>query len=580
MGWKTALRLLRAAWLCLALAWGAGSAMAANDSLAFPPQVVALGAGAQLPLNGHSLYWIDEGAALRVEQVAARAADLPWRVRSRDAQAGTHGSALWILFEATVPPGQRWYLEAAASVNERLELFYQDAGGAWVRQQAGTGLAVTQWSLAGRLPTFRLAPGGPQPVRYLLRVEDQRSDFMAPLILLREDALQDHREREQFVFGAYFGLLALVAIAALINGTVFRDGAFLALALYIALLGSGQLARIGLAAQHLWPDRPDWNERVLALWPGAAVAAALWMIKILTNPARLSRGLDLGVWALIVAVLGATAVNVAVNTRASLTLVLALTGLALVAVFSMVLWGWLAGRERHLGLVALAMMPVAVLAAFPLLRALGLTPTNLVSRFGLFFGTVLELPLLYYALNARLATRRETELRAAALSRTDPLTGLPHRRALVERLDASLAHARAQRQACALLGVRISNLDAIAGELGQDAVDKALLVAASHLRRASVGFDMAARVGEREFAVFLEAPVTREVVASRAQQVVASGLQPVEALPGTALKFHVTVGMLPRPQRDGAGSLDWVLGSLDQITPDARKMIRTLDSQC
>jgi diguanylate cyclase (GGDEF)-like protein len=188
------------------------------------------------------------------------------------------------------------------------------------------------------------------------------------------------------------------------------------------------------------------------------------------------------------------------------------------------------------------------------------------------------MPILYYALHVRLMARRESQLRASALSRTDALTGLPHRQGLLERLDSSLAHARGQKQNCALLGVRISNLEAITDEFGRDAAEKALVVAASHLRRISVDFDMAARVGDREFAVLLEAPVTPALVTSRAQQVVASGLRQIDALPAAlTLKFHVTVAILPQPQLDGAGSLQWALDGLDQIGPDARKLIKPLN---
>jgi len=126
--------------------------------------------------------------------------------------------------------------------------------------------------------------------------------------------------------------------------------------------------------------------------------------------------------------------------------------------------------------------------------------------------------------------------------------------------------------------VRISNLDAISEEFGREAADKALVVAASRLRRVIVSFDMAARVGERDFAVLLEAPVTPQTVTSRAQQVVASGLRQTEALPAAlTLKFHVTAAMLPMPELDGEGTLRWVLEGLDQIAQDARKLIRPMN---
>lgn len=562
---------------CASFGGAAQPSTEAPDASATTPTIQLAGQGV-VPLNGRAVYWMDTGKVQNVEQLAARGDAVPWRAKRRDHQSRLEGGALWIQFEAVAPAGEHWYLELGASLYDKVQLLHQDRKGAWVVQEGGTSVSVSDWSVPGRLPTFALAVDDPRPVRYWLRVEDERADFSAPLTLFREDALQVSRESEQFLFGAYFGLAGLVFLASLANGLAFRDKAFLAFALYILLLASAQLGRAGVGAQHLWPDWQAWNSIVLALWPGISTATGLWFVKVLTDPARLSRALDLAVWALIAALLAAVALDLAIGTRGSMILVLSATSLSLVALISMLVWGALDGHDRHLRLVALAFLPAVFMAMFPLARGFGLVPTSMLTRFGLFFGVAAQLPILYYALSMRLMSRREGELRASALSRTDALTGLPHRQALIERLDTSLAHARGQKQHFALLGVRISNLEAIAEEFGRDASEKALVVAASHLRRIIVDFDMAARVGEREFAVLLEAPVTPEIATSRAQQVVASGLRQVDALPAAlTMKFHVAVALLPDPHLDGAGSLAWVLEGLDQLTPEARKLIRPLN---
>lgn len=552
---------------------------APGDAAAAPARV-ALSEQGQVRLNGKAVFWMDAAGAHQVEQVEATASSLPWQVRQREHTNRLDGGVLWIQFEAAAPRGQHWYLEVGATVYDRVQLFYRDDAGAWVMQEAGTESPVAGWSIPGRLPTFALAVDDPRPVRYWLRVEDKRADFSAPLTLFREDALQQSREQEQFLFGAFFGLASLVALAALSNGLMFRDKALLAFTLYAVLLCAGQLGRAGVGSQYLWPQWPIWNTTMMSLWPGAAAAAALWFVKVVTNPARVSRALDLAVWALIAALLAAVALDLAIASRQSMTLVLVLTGLSLVALLGMVAWGALDKQDPYLRWVAVGFAPVLLLALFPLARALGLSPTSGLSRFGLFFGAALQLPILYYALNLRLMARREGELRARALSRSDALTGLPHRQALIERLDTSLAHARGQKQNCALLGVRISNLEAIAEEFGREAAEKALVMAASHLRRCIVGFDMAARVGERDFAVLLEAPVTPQVATSRAQQVVASGLRQMPALPAAlTLKFHVSVALLPDPHMDGEATVNWVVEGLNAITPDTRKAIRALNPQ-
>jgi diguanylate cyclase (GGDEF)-like protein len=308
------------------------------------------------------------------------------------------------------------------------------------------------------------------------------------------------------------------------------------------------------------------------------VAAALWFVRIVVEPARLSRTLDVGVMGLVAAVLLAVAVAAVLGTRMSMVLVLVLTGFSLAAVAGTLAWGWVDGRDRNIRLVALAFLPVVLLALFPLARSFNLVPISIMTRNAIFFGTVLQMPILYYALQVRSVRRRESELRAAALSTTDPLTGLPHRPAFVERLNTTLTRARNHKHVFALFGVRAANLDAIAEEFGRDVAEKALVVAASHLRRVTTDTDMVARVGEQDFAMLLEGPLDNTIAVSRAQQVVASGLRQVDALPAAAtLKFFVTVALLPHNSLDGLATLQWVQEALNQMTPDAKKLIRPLN---
>lgn len=577
---RSALGVLCAILLWCASCWGATNAAtpAGEDAPAKPPTLILGGSTPWAALNGNSTYWFDASGVATIGQVESQAASEPWHLRRREPHDRVLGGAYWFQFEATAPAAEHWYLELGAAFYDDVKVYYRDRNGRWVVQEAGTQHAVADWAVPGRLPTFALAIDDPRPVRYWVRVQDDRADLSAPATLLREEALQASREREQFLFGAYFGLAALVTLAAFGNGLLYRDRGFLAFGLYTLLLASGQLGRSGVLAQHLWPESPVWNGIALALWPGAATAAALWFVKVVIEPVRLSRALDLGVWALIAAVLASVAVDMVVGTRVSIVLVLTLTGLSLLAIACMLVWGWVDGHDESLQLVAIGFIPFLVMAIFPLSRGLQLVPSSTLTRYGLYFAAVAELPILFYALHRRLMTRREAMLRAQALSRTDPLTGLPHRRGLVERLESSLAHARGQKQNCALLGVRISNLEAIAQEFGKEAADKALVVAASHLRRTSVDFDMAARVGEREYAVLMEAPITPQAVSSRAQQVVASGLRQVDQLPAAlTLKFHVTAAVLPVPQLDGEATLAWVMSSLDQMNQDAKKLIKPLN---
>jgi diguanylate cyclase (GGDEF)-like protein len=567
-----------AALLLAICAWATAAAQDAPPPRAAVAPILLTGAQSTVPLHAHSRAWVEDRGARTIDEMEAQTGNLPWRSRQAEQQDRLDGKILWVQFDAALSGGDHWFLEIGSAGIDRAQLFYRDRGGAWVMQEAGDVLPVAAWPVPGRVPAFALSRDTDRTVRYWLRVEHSRVDFAAPLTLKREATLVSQREREQFLLGAFFGLAALIALASLANGVAYRDRAFLVYSLYVVLLAAGQLARLGIGAQHLWPEWLSWNETSSYVLPGLSTAMALWFVKVLTEPARFSKALDLAVWALIAATLGAVALDGFIASRTSLSLVLACTVLSMVTLVGLVAWGWRDGREPDMKLVALGFLPVIVFALFPIARGLNLVPNSALTRYGVLIGAVLELPILYTALRIRSLRRRESQVRAAALSHTDALTGLAHRRGFLQRLDTTLARARTHHQTCALLGVRIANMEAIIEEFGRDAGEKAIVVAASHMRRAITDIDLAARVGEHEFAVLLETPSTAAVAMSRAQQVVASGLRQIEALPAAlTLKFHVTVAVLPQQALDGASSLQWVLDGLAHMPPESRKSIRPLN---
>jgi diguanylate cyclase (GGDEF)-like protein len=550
----------------------------AQEAAAVPasPPVVLEAAPRMVPLAGLSRYWVDPQGDQTADAMEVAADAIPWKLTRSDQQLRLDGKALWIQFDAQ-SRGGRWYLEVAHAGLNRAQLFYRDGSGAWVTQEVGDHLPVYAWPVPGRQPTFALADEASRTVRYWLRVEHDRVDFAAPLMLVDEATLLIEREREQFLMGAYFGLAVMIALAALGNGLVYRDRCFLSYAVYVSFLASGQLARLGVGAQHLWPDALLWNQMSSTVLPGLSAAAALWFVKLVTEPARFSGAVDMAVWALIAATLGAVGVDALVATRGSLGLMLGLTALAIAALVGLMAMAWAAG-DKDVRLIALGFLPLLVLALFPLARGLNLIAPSALTRYGLFIGAMLEMPVLYYALSVRNNRRREGELRAAALSYTDALTGLAHRAGMVQRLQSVLQRARTQQHNCALLAIRIANIEAIRHEFGAGTVEKALVVAASQLRRAATDIDLAARVGENEFALLIESPTSAAAASSRAQQVVADGLRHAAGLPGgLTLKFHVAVALLPHAELDAEASLHWVVDAVNQMPPDTRKLIRNLN---
>lgn len=568
------------AWLCMA---ALARAQDLPPSPGAPPpagaSVIALAdRPGEVPLDQRSRYWIEPGGTRSIDEVEVMGDSLPWKPRLPGQQYRLDGAALWLQFDAAMVGNERWFLSMGTSGIDRAQLFYRDDLGRWRVQEAGDTRAVSDWPLPGRVPTFELPREAGQVVRYWVRVEHARVDFASPITLYSQAQLLALREREQFLLGAYFGLAALIAFVAIANTVVYRDRSFGAYALYVSLLAIGQAAYLGVGSQHLWENWLKWNETASFLLPGVSSAAGLWFVKTVTEPKRFSRVLDLAVWALIAAVLSAVALDTVLQSRSSFGLVMVLTAASMLVVLGLIALVWLRGDDPAIRLVALGFLPVVVMAVFPVARGFNLIPASNLTRYAISIGAVLEMPILLYALGLRGSRRREAQVRAAALARSDALTGLANLRTFGQRLEDALTRARGLKHSCALMGVRIANHEALLAEFGREALDKALVVTASHLRRAISDIDLAGRVGEHEFAVLVEGPTGVAAATSRAQHVIASGLRPSDALPpGMILRFHVAVALLPERDLDAPSCLRWVLEGAAAMPADARKLIRPMN---
>ncbi|MBX3657006.1 MAG: diguanylate cyclase [Ramlibacter sp.] len=556
--------------------WLLGLCAAVAQELPGPISLTAT--TAPLSLDNRSVYWIDPTAVMTVDQIEASLPPVSWAPRGLHPQYNIDGKALWFRFDAATPPAGHWFLELASSGVDRAQLFYRGPDGQWVVREAGDSKAVSDWPLPGRFPTFELAEGRSDTVRYWLRVEHARVNFATPLNLYNLRDLASSREREQFLLGAYFGLAALIILVALANALVFRDRNFGAYAAYVFALSAGQLAYLGVGAQHIWNEWLRWNEVATFILPGVSSAVGLWFVRMVTEPARFSRYLDLAVWSMIAALLSAVATDTVLTTRASFAVVMVFTVMSLAVVMVLIGLVWAQGDDPAIRLIALGFLPVVVMALFPLARGMNLIPTSALTRYGLSIGAVLEMPILFYALSLRGTMRREAQVRAAALPRSDPLTGLTPMQPLLQRLEGAMARATSQAHSCALLVVRLANLDSIVLEHGREAGDRALVLATSLLRHVVTDVDLVARVGEQQFALLLDGPTTEAAAQACATRVVASGLRESEALPGgVTLRFHVAAAILPDGPRDAASSLKWLQDVVAEMAKDTRKSIRAMN---
>jgi diguanylate cyclase (GGDEF)-like protein/PAS domain S-box-containing protein len=152
-------------------------------------------------------------------------------------------------------------------------------------------------------------------------------------------------------------------------------------------------------------------------------------------------------------------------------------------------------------------------------------------------------------ITVRDATERltfEEQLRAQALH--DPLTGLPNRALLADRLDHALRRARRETRMPALLYLDLDDFKTVNDTMGHGAGDAVLIAVANRLRTCLRVGDTAARLGGDEFAVLLDATEDVHEAITAAERIRAVLLEPV-LVAGTTVQVGASVGVV-RPVRD------------------------------
>jgi len=130
-------------------------------------------------------------------------------------------------------------------------------------------------------------------------------------------------------------------------------------------------------------------------------------------------------------------------------------------------------------------------------------------------------PRSVLAINTDITRRKATEARIEQLAFYDPLTGLPNRMLLRERLAKAQTTTAQRHTMGALLLVDLDDFKTVNETLGHDAGDRLLEQVALRLMQCSLATDSVARLGDDEFVIMLEGLSNDDRMAAAGAKVVA-----------------------------------------------------------
>jgi diguanylate cyclase (GGDEF)-like protein len=452
---------------------------------------------------------------------------------------------------------------------------------------------------------FRFAaPTGAGEHAYYLRVESQ-GVLTVPLSLWRSEAFFEHSRNVQLVLGLFYGLgLALVLYNLMLYFAV-QDRAYLYYLLYASAFGIYLFSFDGLGYQYLWPKSVWAANHLLALALALTLTFGALFARSFLETRRIAPRADRALLGIVaggglLAVLSVTGWGLDYGgvLRSITVLGLAAAAIATYAAVRALVAGYRPARYFLLAWAALL-----AFIALGALRNFTLVPTSFVTIYGLHIGFALDVLLLSFALGDRinllrreraaahaealeaqellLEATRESEraletriaVRTAELNRAnerlraeasereqlmaqlrrqeehlrfmaqhDPLTGLPNRTSMQQRLALAMELAKRNRKKVAVMMVDLDEFKRINDTRGHPAGDQALVQLAARLRTSVRGSDTVARYGGDEF-VILAGELDRAGDAGMVAEKVADMIQVPLSIEGGLEKVSCSIGI-------------------------------------
>jgi len=169
---------------------------------------------------------------------------------------------------------------------------------------------------------------------------------------------------------------------------------------------------------------------------------------------------------------------------------------------------------------------------------------------------------------AEIRRRRRSEARVRHLVHHDPLTDLPNRLVLADRLDTAIRRARRQRDMVAVVVFDVDRFKVINDTFGHLAADQVLRALAQRLHAVLRDSDTLARMGGDEFAAVLPDLRSRADVEHLAQKLIDGVAEPF-VVDGRAIAVSISVGLALYPEH--GASAEALLSGADLALYDAKQ---------
>ncbi len=571
------------------------------------PDIVILdGSSTHLSLTPHTRILFDERLQLGVEDLQ-QVPSQEFRPLSELGNAlGFNDAAIWLHIRLRAAPGAPaiMLLSLESPMLDHVSIFTEDGSGGFTERRSGDKQAYSQRLIAHRFPIFTIPVSVGQEQDIYLRLKS-RGSIQIPLYLWKIETFIGYQDQAQLLFGAYYGLMLILALASLYAYLMLRERVFFRYSAYLFAFLLFQLAINGVAFQFLWGEIPEFASRINSSLVGIVVIAALWFssefLKLEEHTPSTHR-----LFHLLQAFSALSILLVWTSLFQPATKLLVLSGILLVPLFALAAIQVLRQdyKPARYFTAAWGVLMAGVFASG--LRFAGVLPVNFFTLYAMQISSMLEILILMLALVERFRLLHEAKKAAEEtarqamlefniqleslvaerthaleqsneelrrLARTDSLTGLLNHRAAIQEAEKALAGARRYNFALAIVMVDIDHFKLLNDRYGHQAGDEALSAVAGVLCSNLRETDVCGRYGGEEFILILTHTNIGEAKAlgSRIKQAVAETR--FNLAPGAQITASLGIAMC-YPTQCGKHTADSLINAADKALYQAKNQGR------
>lgn len=356
------------------------------------------GTDGALDLNPYLQYVVDPSGQLDLQQLRGNQ-QMRWQqTPASGASFGYTSDTYWFrltLRNSGSQPQER-LLELAYPVLDHADI-YQYSNGSFTRH----------WAVGDKFPfgsrpfwhrnfvvPFTLAPNGQSELWIRVRTD---SAMQVPLALWTRDALEKRDQRNNLLYGIYYGIMISMLLYNLMLYIGTRSRSYLLYVLWVSSIASFLATLNGTSFQYFWPDATRWNDESMVLFLAAShifgAQFCISFLKLEVHFKRMATTIRLlsGASALVILLLPWLPYPIAIRW----TMLNVIASILIIAPASGRLWRMGFRPARYLVIAWTFLLLSAVALA---LNKMGFIPRNLWTENALQVGSLIEVLMLSLAL--------------------------------------------------------------------------------------------------------------------------------------------------------------------------------------